>query len=70
MRAQSDNPYDPRVVLLEVTTNEPVGWVPAYLLDEVHTHREEATPLHVTVEQGHGPDARWHLRLLCRLLIG
>jgi hypothetical protein len=69
IRCEPDNPWDPRSLLLDVATSEPVGWVPAYLLDEVHKYREEARQFRVTVEQANGPEAPWHLRLLCRLVI-
>ena len=69
IRSEPDNPWDARALLLDVATSEPVGWVPAYLLDEVHKYREEAKKLRMTVEQANGPEAPWHLRLLCRLVI-
>jgi hypothetical protein len=69
IRSEPDNPWGPRALLLDVATSEPVGWVPAYLLDEVLKYREEARQLRVTVEQANGPEAPWHLRLLCRLVI-
>lgn len=70
VRPQPDDPADPRALLLDVATNEPVGWIPAYLLDAVHKYREDDTALQVTVEQANGPEVPWRLRLLCRLLIG
>ena len=67
IRAEPDKDWDPRALLLDVRSGEPVGYVPRYLLGYVHKRREERADLRVTVEQVNGPDVPWHLRLLCRM---
>lgn len=61
---EPDNPIDQRAILLCDNRN-PVGWVPAWLVDEVHRFRGQA-PVHGFVEQIN-LDAPPHLALLCRL---
>jgi hypothetical protein len=68
IREEPDNPHDPRALLLDVTHQAPVGWVPAYLLDYVHKRREDGANIRVTVERANGREAPWHLRLICRLV--
>lgn len=60
------NDYDPRAILLNTRTRESVGYVPSYMLDEIHKLREERH-LEVTVVRANGPSVPWHLRLLCQL---
>lgn len=67
VRDDIENAVDPRALLLDVVTGDPVGWVPRYLLDYVHKRREERAGIHVIVEQANGPEVPSHLRLLCRL---
>lgn len=67
LRDDTANTVDPRALLLDAASGEPVGWVPRYLLDYVHKRREEGADLRVLVEHANGPDVPWHLRLLCRL---
>ena len=62
--AEPDNPVNDRAIRLE-TKGRQVGWMPNYLLDDIHK-AEPRTP-HVFVEHTNGPDTPWHLRLLCRL---
>jgi hypothetical protein len=69
IRAEPDNEYDARALLLDVTTGDAVGWIPSYLLDYVHKNLEGGATARVIVEKVNGPDAPWHLRLLCRLEI-
>lgn len=62
----SDEPHNevnPRAILL-TTSGQPVGWVPDYLLDEVHKYRDQMT---VFVEHTNGPPVHTHLWLLCRI---
>ncbi len=68
LRAQPDNPEDPRAVVIDAATDAPVGYVPAYLLDYLHKQWEEEASIHAFVEQANGPETSWHLRLLCRLV--
>lgn len=67
LRDEPDNPENPRAVLLDADGGRPVGWVPNYLLDELHKAREEGDQVLVTVEKANSPDAPAHLRLLCRM---
>lgn len=69
LRDEPDNPSNSRAILLEAK-GEPVGWIPDYLLDEVHKHRDSGKRLSVVVEQANGQNTPWHLRLLCRLEFG
>jgi hypothetical protein len=67
LRAEPDNPHDARAILLDARHNRPVGYVPGYLLDEVHDARNAGADVRVYVEQANGPDVPAHLRLLCRM---
>lgn len=67
LRPEPDNDSDPRAVLLDARTDEPVGYIPSYLLDYLHKQRDQGADVEVTVEQVNGPDTPWHLRLLCRM---
>lgn len=67
LRDDTQNIVDPRALLLDVSTGEPVGWIPRYLLDYVHKHREEHAVIRVLVERANSPEVPSHLRLLCRL---
>ena len=46
-----------------------IGWVPDYLLPEIHSHIDSNRALSVTVARANGPEAPWHLRLLCRMTV-
>lgn len=61
---EPDNPVNDRAIRLEHQGRH-VGWMPDYLLDDIHK-AEPLTP-RVYVEHTNGPDVPWHLRLLCRL---
>lgn len=67
LRREPDNARDPRALLLDIRTDEPIGYVPSYLLDYLHKQRELGADVEVTVEQVNGPETPWHLRLLCRM---
>jgi hypothetical protein len=69
MRDDLDNPFNGRAIVLQVEGAR-VGWIPDYLLDEIHEFRQSGRSVTVTVEQASGPDVGWHLRLLCRLIVG
>lgn len=66
LRAQPDNPVREDALLLDVARQEPVGYVPDYLLDVVHAYRE-AGDVSVYAEQVNPRDVPAHVRLLCRL---
>ena len=63
---EPDNPHNERAIVIEAG-NAPIGWVPDYLLDYLHKKRDEGMQPHVYVEKANGPEAPWHLRLLCLL---
>lgn len=65
---EPDNDFNARALRLSVGGRF-VGWVPDYLLDEVHAHLEAGHRLAFTVERANGPGTPWHLRLLCRLTV-
>ena len=60
------NPHNPRALHLAANSTR-VGWVPDYLLTELHSHLDSDRPLTITVVRANGPDTPWHLRLLCQL---
>jgi hypothetical protein len=66
---EPENEEDPRAVLIDVTTNAPVGYVPSYLLDFLLKRWDGGVQPQVYVERANGPEAPWHLRLLCRLVM-
>lgn len=66
LRPQPDNPVDDRALLVDASLEEPVGWVPRYLLDLVHGYLDRSA-VEVYVERINGPEVVPHLRLLCRL---
>lgn len=67
LRDEPDNEYDDRAILLDAEHNRPVGWIPIYMLDEVHKAQQGGTSVRVFVERANGPDVPSHLRLLCRM---
>lgn len=67
LRDEPDSPYDARAILLDARHNRPVGYVPSYMLDEVHGARDAGAAVRVRVEKANGPDVPAHLRLLCRM---
>lgn len=67
VRPDPDNDRDPRALLLDVRSGEPVGYGPGYLLDYVYKRWEQGAHVQVAVEQVNGPEVPWHLRVLCRM---
>ena len=65
LRDEPDNPVDSEAIIIEAG-GQRLGWIPAYLLGEVHKARERTD---VFVERANGPETPWHLRLLCRLVV-
>lgn len=65
LRDEPDNPVDSEAITIEASGHR-VGWIPTYLLGEVHKVRERVD---VFVERANGPRTPWHLRLLCRLVV-
>lgn len=66
LRDEPDNPVDSDAIIVEVDELR-LGWIPAYLLDEVH--KVDRQRVSVFVERANGRTTPWHLRLLCRLVI-
>lgn len=66
LRDEPENPTNDRAIALDAH-GRPVGWIPDYLLDDVHKQRAAGKTVSVVVEQANGPEIPWHLRLLCRL---
>lgn len=60
------NPQNPKAMLLDAAREEPVGYVPNWLVDDVHDLRGAAKSLRIVVERVN-TDAPSHLKLLCRL---
>lgn len=65
---EPDNPKNPRALQL-AAYGKPVGWVPDYLVDEIHSYMGSNRALTVAIERANGPDVPWHLRLLCRMTV-
>jgi hypothetical protein len=65
VRREPNNPVNSRALLIDATVNEAVGWVPEWLLDDVH--RLIASRDFVLRADQVNFDAPWHLKLLCRL---
>jgi hypothetical protein len=63
LRDESDNLVNPQAILLGAQGQGEVGWVPDWLMDDVHGMRETAS-LALTVGKVN-LDAPPHLRLLC-----
>lgn len=62
------NPTNPRALQLAAEQTV-IGWVPDYLVDEIHAYLERDRSLSFVVDRANGPEAPWHLRLLCRLTV-
>jgi transcriptional regulator with XRE-family HTH domain len=63
------NPQNPRAIQL-AARGTPVGWLPDYLIEEVHAYLTAGRSVEVAVERANGPDAPSHVRLQCRLMVG
>ncbi len=66
LRDEPDNCANARAILIDVQDGEPVGYVPDWLVEDVHSLRALATDFRVVVERVN-PDAPSHLQLLCRI---
>jgi hypothetical protein len=66
LRDDPGNPADPRAILLDARGGGKVGWVPNWLLDEVHGRRTPDSALTVRVARVN-LDAPAHLKLLRHL---
>jgi hypothetical protein len=63
------NPVNRKALVLEAHGHR-VGWIPDYLLDELHKAIAAGIDIDVKVESANGPTTPWHLRLLCSLELG
>lgn len=63
---EPENLKNPRAMRLHDADDQPVGWVPDYLVDYLHKARNEGT-VRILVEQANGSDVPWHLRILARV---
>ena len=66
LRTEPDNPANQRALLIDAEADTPVGYVPDWLVNEVHDLRDLGYQLDVVAERIN-PTAPAHLRLLCRL---
>ena len=66
LRDEPTNPVNERAIVLDAS-GQPVGWVPDYLLDDLHKQRDGGFDVGVFVEHANGRTVPWHLRLLCRI---
>lgn len=62
------NPMNPRALQLAARQTV-IGWIPDYLVDEIHTCLESQRQLSFVVERANGPETPWHLRVLCRMTV-
>ena len=65
---EPNNPKSPAALQL-VADGKRVGWVPNYLLSEIHSHITSNRPISFAVARANGPTVPWHLRLLCRMTV-
>ncbi len=65
---EPSNPHNPAAIQI-VYGSQPLGWIPDYLLDEIHGYLDRRARIDVSVVRASGPETPWHLRLLCRLTV-
>ena len=65
---EPDNPHNAEALHL-AAEGKRVGWVPDYLLSEIHGYIDSNRAVSVTVIRANGPTTPWHLRLLCRFTV-
>jgi hypothetical protein len=66
LRDEPENRNNDRAIAI-YADDQPVGWIPDYLLDYVHKQRDGGRGVSVAVEHANGPGTPWHLLLLARL---
>lgn len=66
--AEPDNPADTLALQLGVR-GVVIGWIPSYLVEEIHQYVDSGRTLSFVVDRANGPEAPWHLRVLCRLTV-
>jgi transcriptional regulator with XRE-family HTH domain len=62
------NPHNPRAIQVVAGATQ-VGWLPDYLVEEVHGYIAAGRSVEVAVERANGPDVPSHVRLQCRLIV-
>lgn len=62
------NPHNPRAIQI-VSRGTQLGWLPDYLVDEVHGYLATGRRVEVVVERANGPQTPSHVRLQCRLIV-
>jgi transcriptional regulator with XRE-family HTH domain len=65
---EPENPADARALQLE-TRGVVIGWIPSYLVEEVHQYLESGRTLSFVVDRVNGPEAPWHVRVLCQMTV-
>lgn len=65
---EPENPADARSLQLAVC-GVVIGWIPSYLVEEIHRYIDSGRALSFVVDRANGPDAPWHLRVLCVLTV-
>ena len=65
---EPENEYNHLAIQL-MANGKRVGWIPNYLLEEIHGYINSNRSVSVTVVQANGPDTQPHLRLLCQLTV-
>lgn len=65
---EPSNPTQPRALQLAAGRTV-VGWVPTYLLHEIHDYLAQGRKMKFEVERANGSSVSWHLRLLCKLTV-
>lgn len=65
---EPENPADPRALQL-VVRGVVIGWIPSYLVEEIHQYLDNGRTLSFVVDRANGSEAPWHLRVLCRLTV-
>jgi hypothetical protein len=66
LRAEPTNEINSRAVLIDVEAEEPIGWVPDWLCDQVRTLMDEGFELRASVDQIN-VEAPLRLQVLCRI---
>ena len=68
LELEPTNSHNARAILV-VANGTQVGWLPDYLVEEVHGYFAAKHQIEVAVERANGPDAPSHVRLQCRLTV-
>lgn len=63
------NPQNPLAIKI-ASGGTQLGWLPDYLVDEVHDYLARGRQVEIAVERANGPQAPSHVRLQCRLIVG